>query len=156
MALREIIVVGSQDEQLLREKCREVTSFDKRLHTLLDDMADTMRFEGRGVGLAAPQIGICRRIFVADVGDGTGLHEFINPKVTPTGENIPSEEGCLSLPGQQVTIMRPSRVTVEAQDRHGNPFTLEADDFLAICISHENDHLDGILCSDRRIGDQTT
>ena len=149
MAIREIVVVGSADEEILRKSCRPVTDFDGKLRTLLDDMAETMYFEGRGVGLAAPQIGIRRQIFVADVGDDTGLHEFINPEIVEMEGEVVSSEGCLSIPGVNGDVLRPEKVTIRAQDRFGKEFTLIAEDFLAICICHEYDHLTGTLFTDK-------
>jgi len=154
MALREIITVGSQDENTLRKVCREVAEVNDRIRTLLDDMVETMRFEGRGVGLAAPQIGVLRRIFVADIGDETGLLEFINPEIIKREGEVVSEEGCLSVPGETGKVLRPEKLTIKALDRNGNSFTIEAEDFLAVCISHEYDHLDGILYTDKLIEEE--
>lgn len=149
MALRQILKDG---DETLRKKAREVTVFDERLHQLLDDMAETM-YENNGIGLAAPQIGVLRRIFTVDVHDDGGLREFINPRIlNPRGSQI-SCEGCLSVPGVWGDVERPGMITVEAQDRNGQWFTLEASDLLAICICHENDHLDGILFKDKVRGE---
>ncbi len=149
MATRQILTDG---DETLRKKAREVTSFDDRLHQILDDMADTM-YEANGIGLAANQVGILRRIFVVDVHDGEGLREFINPVIhDPTGSQT-SSEGCLSVPGYWGDVERPETITVEALDRHGNPFTTEATGLLAICICHENDHLDGVLFTDKVKGE---
>ena len=154
MALREIITVGSEDEGILRKVSREVTEVNDRIRTLLDDMVETMQFEGRGIGLAAPQIGVLRRIFVIDVGDEIGLREFINPKIVERIGEVKSSEGCLSVPGTTGTVLRPEEVTVEALDRDGNPFTLHAEGLLAVCICHEYDHLDGILYTDNLVEDE--
>ena len=151
MALREIVTVGSQDEKLLRKKCREVSEIDDRIRALLDDMTETMRFEGRGVGLAAPQVGVLRRIFVADVGDESGLHEFINPEITERVGEVLSSEGCLSIPGNTGNVLRPEKVKIKALNRSGQSFVLEAEGFLAVCICHEYDHLDGILYTDKLV-----
>lgn len=150
MALREIVTVG---DEVLRKVCREVTVIDDRTRQLLDDMADTMYFEHRGVGLAAPQVGMVKRIFICDVGDGTGLHEFINPVISDMKGSVLSNEGCLSVPGKSGDVERPEELTIKALDRHGNPFELHAAGFLAICICHENDHLNGILFIDKVKGD---
>jgi peptide deformylase len=149
MAVRKILHIG---DETLRRKARPVENFDKRLHTLLDDMADTM-YAAEGVGLAAPQVGILRRAVVIDVGEG--IIELINPEITSAeGEQI-CAEGCLSIPGRRGTVKRPAKVTVHAQDRKGKPFDLTGEGFLAIAISHELDHLDGILYVDKMIEDVT-
>ena len=149
MAVRKILRIG---DETLRRKARPVDSFDKRIHTLLDDMAQTM-YEADGAGLAAPQVGILRRVVVIDVGEG--IIELINPEILETeGEQI-NAEGCLSVPGRRGTVKRPKRVVVRAQDRHGKPFELTGEDFLAIAVSHELDHLDGVLYVDKMIEDVT-
>lgn len=149
MAIRQILKDG---DETLRKKARPVTAFDAKLHLLLDDMAETM-YENNGIGLAAPQIGILRRIFVVDVHEEIGLMEFINPKIVETAGSQTSCEGCLSVPGVWGDVERPETLTIEAQDRDGNPFTLEASSLLAICICHEYDHLDGILFKDKVKGE---
>ena len=149
MATRQILKDG---DETLRKRAREVTAFDQRLHQLLDDMAETM-YEANGIGLAANQIGVLRRIFVVDVNDGEGLREFINPQILDPRGTQTSCEGCLSVPGVWGDVDRPETITVTAQDRDGNPFTIEASGLLAICICHENDHLDGILFKDKVKGD---
>ncbi len=149
MAVRKILRIG---DETLRRKARPVDSFDKRIHTLLDDMAQTM-YEADGAGLAAPQVGILRRVVVIDVGEG--IIELINPEILETeGEQI-NAEGCLSVPGRRGTVKRPKRVVVRAQDRHGKTFELTGEDFLAIAVSHELDHLDGVLYVDKMIEDVT-
>ena len=149
MAVRKILHIG---DETLRRKARPVEIFDRRIHTLLDDMADTM-YAAEGVGLAAPQVGILRRVVVIDVGEG--IIELINPEILETeGEQI-NAEGCLSVPGRRGTVKRPKRVVVRAQDRHGKPFELTGEDFLAIAVSHELDHLDGVLYVDKMIEDVT-
>ena len=137
MALRKIALEG---EECLTRVCRPVTDFNSRLHTLLDDMADTLAESG-GVGLAAPQVGILRRVVVIDVGDG--LVELINPEIISQEGSQCGREGCLSLPGRQGIVTRPRKVTVRAQDRKGNEFQLEAEGFFARAVCHELDHLDG-------------
>ncbi|MDY4977120.1 MAG: peptide deformylase [Clostridia bacterium] len=140
MAIRTIRTVP---DEILTKKCREVTEFNQRLWTLLDDMYETMK-EGNGVGLAAPQVGILRRVVVIDVGEG--LIELINPKIIARSrETETTDEGCLSLPGAAGLVERPRSVTVAAQDRHGNPIQLAGQDLLARAFCHEIDHLDGIM-----------
>lgn len=140
MAIRTIRTVP---DEILTKTCREVTDFDQRLWTLLDDMYDTMK-EGNGVGLAAPQVGILRRIAVIDVGEGK--MELINPKIIARSkETETTEEGCLSIPGASGLVERPKAVTVSAQDRNGNEFQMVGKDLLARAFCHEIDHLDGIM-----------
>lgn len=142
MAIRNIVKEG---DEVLRKKCRPVEKFDQHLWTLLDDMAETMHQAG-GVGLAAPQVGIIRRVVVIDVGDG--VIELVNPKIImKAGEQI-SAEGCLSCPGEYGITSRPMFVTVKAQDRFGNEFTKEGKELLAKAFCHELDHLDGIIFKD--------
>lgn len=139
MALRNIVKEG---DPVLTKKCRPVEKFDDKLADLLDDMYETMT-NGNGVGLAAPQVGILRRLFVIDIGEGR--LEFINPEIIKTSGKQESGEGCLSCPGEYGITVRPKFVTVKAQDRNGKEFTLDAADLLAKAVCHENDHLDGIL-----------
>ncbi|MBN1775809.1 MAG: peptide deformylase [Oscillospiraceae bacterium] len=146
MALREIVTVG---DEVLRKRAREVVNVNDKLCVLLDDMAETMRYEGRGIGLAAPQVGILKRVFVVDVGDENGLIEFINPEIIEAEGEVIGEEGCLSVPGRSGCVVRPERITVRAMDRHGERFELKAEGILAVCICHENDHLDGVLFIDK-------
>jgi peptide deformylase len=139
-------------DETLRRKARPVDVFDKRIHTLLDDMAETM-YDADGAGLAAPQVGILRRVVVIDVGEG--IIELINPEIlSAEGEQI-NPEGCLSIPGRRCTVMRPQKVAVRAQDRNGDLFELTGEGFLAIAVSHELDHLDGVLYVDKMIEDVT-
>lgn len=144
MAVREIVTIG---DDKLRKKCKNVESFDERLHALLNDMADTM-YAQNGVGLAAPQIGILRRICVVDVLDDTGIHEFINPEIVEEEGCQEGPEGCLSVPGRSGIVARPKRIKVRAYDRYGKEFSLEAEDFFARAICHEIDHLNGRLYVD--------
>lgn len=146
MALREIVVDG---DPILRKVSRPVEKFDSKLATLLDDMAETMYLDNRGIGIAAVQIGILRRIFVVDVGDEHGKLEFINPEIYEREGAQLYLEGCLSCPGKNGYVERPERIRVRAQDRNGEWFDLEAEGLLAICICHEYDHLDGILFIDK-------
>lgn len=142
MAIRNIVKEG---DEVLRKKCRPVEKFDQHLWTLLDDMAETMHKAG-GVGLAAPQVGIIRRVVVIDVGDG--VIELVNPKIImKAGEQV-SAEGCLSCPGEYGITSRPMYVTVKAQDRYGKEFTKEGEGLLAKAFCHELDHLEGIIFKD--------
>jgi len=145
MALREIVMFG---EDILRKKCREVTKFDEKLASLLDDMAQTLQ-NADGVGLAAPQVGILRRVCIIDVRDGNGLVELINPEIIEQSGSQIGNEGCLSAPGEWCEVERPAMVTVRAFDRHGKEFTLKASELMARAVCHEVDHLDGILFTDR-------
>ena len=142
MAIRNIIKRG---DPLLAKKAREVTEFDVRLHTLLDDMLATLH-KSEGVGIAAPQVGVIRRVVVIDVGDG--LVELINPEITDREGSQTGREGCLSLPGRAGIVTRPERVHVRAQDRHGKPVEYDAEGLFARAVCHELDHLDGILYID--------
>lgn len=121
-------------------------TFDEKLATALDDMAETM-YKAEGVGLAAPQIGILRRYCVVDVGDG--IIELINPVIESMSGEQTGEEGCLSIPNRYESVTRPMTVTVHAQDRKGNSFTITAEGFKARALCHEIDHLDGILYIDK-------
>lgn len=121
-------------------------TFDERLATTLDDMAETM-YKAEGVGLAAPQIGILRRYCIVDVGDG--LIELVNPVIESASGKQEGEEGCLSIPNRYESVTRPMTVTVRAQDRNGNSFTITAEGFKARALCHEIDHLDGILYIDK-------
>ena len=142
MALREIVQIG---EPVLRKKAKKVEVIDEKILQILDDMADTM-YNADGVGLAAPQVGILKRIVVIDIGDG--LLELINPEIIETsGEQI-GEEGCLSLPGKVAVVKRPDHVICEAFDEDMNPITVEGFGLFARAICHETDHLDGILYPD--------
>ena len=148
MALRNLVIEG---DPLLRKKSRPVDEITPRIIKLLDDLADTMYYENRGIGIAAPQVGVLRRVFIVDVGDEHGKIEFINPKIIEASGSQVGGEGCLSVPGKTCEVERPSHITVKALDRNGNEFVLEADDLLARCICHENDHLNGILFIDKSV-----
>ena len=139
MAIRNIL---NENDPVLHKVCRPVTDFDERLGQLLDDMAETMH-KADGVGLAAPQVGVLRRLFVMDVGDG--VIEAVNPQIVEKKGTQEDVEGCLSCPGEYGVTRRPQEVTLRAQDRYGREFTLTGSDLTARCICHENDHLDGIL-----------
>lgn len=140
----EIITLGSE---VLRKKCSTVAVFDKKLDDLTQAMITAMR-EGNGIGLAGPQVGVEQRLFVCQVQDQPPL-VFINPELIGTSEEqIPFEEGCLSIPGIYSDVIRPEWVKVQAWNVKGKPFTLEADGILARVIQHEMDHLKGILFID--------
>ena len=151
MALRKILTA---DEPALHKVCHPVTRFDEKLHLLLDDMAQTLT-DANGVGLAAPQIGIMRRIFIMDIGDE--IVELINPEILETGGEQDGMEGCLSVPGEYWLVKRPNYAEVRAQDRDGNWFELEGEELIARCICHENDHLDGHIYTEiayRKLSDE--
>lgn len=143
MALRNIRKFG---DDVLRKQCREVDKIDKRLLTLIDDMFDTM-YEADGVGLAAPQVGILKRLFVIDIGEGPLV--FINPEIIETDGKQIDQEGCLSLPGELEEVMRPNYVRARALNEKGEEFEIEAEELLARAILHEYDHLNGTLFIDR-------
>lgn len=136
----------------LNELSQPVETFDDELRQLLDDMATTM-YSANGVGLAAPQVGRRKRMFVIDLGAQEGQHkklyEFINPRLSHGEGKIVYEEGCLSVPGIAEEVQRKARITVEYHDRQGQPQTMAAEGLLAVAIQHENDHLDGVLFVDR-------
>ena len=140
MAMRNIVTVG---DPVLGKVCRKVTKFDEKLHTLLDDMAETL-VEANGVGLAAPQVGILRRVVIVDVGEEQML-ELINPALVETSGEQTGAEGCLSVPGKYGLVTRPNYAKVSAQDRDGNWFEAEGEELIARCFCHELDHLDGIV-----------
>lgn len=150
MATRKILELGRDD--MLRKRSRPVEKFDRRLWTLLDDMADTM-YEADGAGLAAVQVGVLKRCVVIDVGDG--LIELVNPEIVCAEGEMINAEGCLSVPGRRGTVKRPERVQVRACDRRGKPVQIEGDGFLAMALCHEIDHLDGVLYVDKMIEDVT-
>ncbi|MBO5645525.1 MAG: peptide deformylase [Clostridia bacterium] len=146
MAIREIITKGNE---LLDKKCHKVTVFDRRMWTLLDDMKETLKDSG-GVGLAAPQIGIMRRVFIMD--DGEQIWEFINPEIIEASEYHEVPEGCLSVPGVQGMVSRPNYVKIRGMSRDSEPFEAEFTGLMAQCAQHENDHLDGILFDSKICG----
>ena len=143
MAIRNIVKVG---DDVLRKVCRTQMTFDEKLWSLLDDMAETM-YKAEGVGLAAPQVGILRRVCVVDVGEG--LIELINPVITEKSGSQKGSEGCLSVPDRYEEVTRPNKVTVRAQNRKGENIEIKAEGFLARAFCHEIDHLDGIPYIDR-------
>ena len=139
MAIRNIVKVG---DSILTKKCRTVERIDDRILTLLDDMAETLKKAG-GLGLAAPQVGVLRRVVIIDVGDKNGLMEFINPEIISSSGKQTDAEGCLSYPGKFGEVTRPNVVTVRAADRDGNIREITGEGLLARAICHECDHLDG-------------
>ena len=139
MGMRKIL---TDKEPSLHKVCKPVTKFDWRLHKLLDDMAETLE-EANGVGLAAPQVGILRRVVLVDTGEE--ILELINPELLETSGEQEGAEGCLSVPGKYGWVKRPYYATVRAQDRNGNWYEAEGEELIARCFCHELDHLDGIL-----------
>lgn len=143
MAVRNIVQIG---DDVLRKKCFEVTDFGAKTHQLLDDMKDTL-VKAQGAGLAAPQVGVLRRIFVVSVDDK--YYECINPVIVEESGSQTGDEGCLSVKGKYGRVTRPNRVKVKAFDRNGKPFTVIAEGFMARAFCHENDHLNGIIYVDK-------
>ena len=145
MAIRNVVQVG---DDVLRQRCNEVTEFDAKLHALLDDMKDTVKKE-QGAGLAAPQVGVLRRVVVVDVEEG--YFEFINPVLLQQKGEQSGWEGCLSVRGKSGIVSRPMKVTLAFQDRYGEKYVLKAKGFFARAICHELDHLDGVLYIDKAV-----
>ena len=143
MGIRKIL---TDSDPALHKVCKSVEVFDKKLHKLLDDMAQTLE-KANGVGLAAPQVGILRRIAVIETEPGQ-LIELINPKIIAMAGEQEGSEGCLSLPGQFGVVKRPMHVTVRATDRHGKEFEMNGSELLARAFCHEIEHLDGKLFID--------
>ena len=143
MALRNIVTLG---DEVLRKKCRPVGEVTESIQTLVDDMIETMH-DANGVGLAAPQVGVMRRIFVVDIGEGPIV--LINPEIIEMSGEQTGEEGCLSLPGKAGTVTRANYVKIKGLDREGNEQVYEGTELLARAFQHENDHLDGILYIDK-------
>lgn len=139
MAIRKIVTVG---DDVLTKKCRTVDKIDDRVITLLDDMIDTL-YESGGVGLAAPQVGVLKRIVVIDLDDGEGLIELINPEIISQEGEQTDSEGCLSYPGRYGKVTRPNVVTVRAMDRNGDLYEYTGEGLLARAFCHELDHLEG-------------
>ena len=147
MAIRNIRL---EKDEILKKKSREVEVIDDKIQTLIDDMLDTM-YKYNGVGLAAVQVGILKRIVVIDIEDGNGPLVLINPKIISTKGEQEVDEGCLSFPNLYAKVVRPKEVTVEALDRSGKKITIKAKDLLAQAICHELDHLEGITFVDQMI-----
>ncbi len=142
MALRRIL---GKDEDTLRKVSRPVTKIDKRIDTLIDDMIETLE-NAKGAGLAAPQVGVLRRIVIVDVGEGPII--MINPEIVSREGEQETVEGCLSIPGEWGLTRRPMKVKVQYTDRNGDDWEIEGEGLLAKAICHEVDHLDGILYTD--------
>ena len=146
MGLRKIL---TDAEPALHKVCKPVTNFDSKLFKLLDDMRDTL-IESGGVGLAAPQVGILRRVVLVDVGEEDNeIIEFINPEMVETDGEQYGPEGCLSVPGKYGLVKRPYYAKVRAQDRNGDWFEAEGEELIARCFCHELDHLDGIVYTEK-------
>lgn len=142
MGLRKIL---TDKDPALHKVCKPVTAFDAKLHKLLDDMRETL-IDSNGVGLAAPQVGILRRVFLVDVGlNGEDILECINPEILETDGEQEGAEGCLSVPGRYGLVKRPYWVKIRAQDRNGDWFEAEGEEIIGRCFCHEYDHLDGIV-----------
>ncbi len=140
-------------DPVLRQRAREVDDIDGRLAQLVDDMVDTM-YEAPGVGLAAPQVGVQKRLFVYDTGDGLGPRTVVNPTISESSGEWTFEEGCLSVPGLAWEIVRPKDVHLTGWDLEGNEVSMEATEFEARVLQHELDHLDGVLLVERLDADQ--
>ena len=147
MARRNIYKVG---DDTLRQVSKPVTEFDDKLSALIDDMIDTLKYAD-GAGLAAPQIGVLKRIFVATFDGGETIIEAVNPVIVSSKGKRIAPEGCLSIPNVYEKVARPRRVVVHAYNRRGEPIVLKADGFPASCYCHEIDHLDGILFTDKTV-----
>lgn len=145
MALRNVVY---SDEELIRKKSRPVTQFDEKLWDLLDDMYETMKKED-GVGIASPQVGVLKQVVVIET-NGMKL-ELINPEIVSSSGKQESFEGCLSVKEYNGIVIRPYKVSIKAQDRFGNPFSMTVEDFMATVFSHEIDHLNGILFIDKAV-----
>ena len=145
MAILNILKMNDNSE-ILRKKSRPVEIINERILTLLDDMKDTLKKSG-GVGLAAPQVGVLRRVVVID--DGEKMVELINPVIVEQCGEQEEAEGCLSIPNQWGYTKRPAKVVCEALDRNGKTFRIEGTELLARCLCHETDHLDGIVFTDK-------
>ncbi|MBN2470733.1 MAG: peptide deformylase [Anaerolineae bacterium] len=160
MALRDVVILGSEHADVLRRKARHVKTFDTHLHTLLDDMVDTL-LDAPGVGLAAPQVNVSERVIVVrlpddehsreEYGDQAGvLYEVVNPEIARASEDmVDGVEACLSIPGLFGAVMRHEAITVKGRDRNGRKLRIKADGWLARVFQHEIDHLDGVLYPDR-------
>lgn len=146
MAIRNVVLEG---DEILRKKCREITEVTDRIRMIMEDMLETMRSE-YGVGIAAPQVGIMRRMFIAEPEPGR-VYYMINPVILEQSGADPGDEGCLSVPGKIGTVTRPDYIKIEALDLSGDKQTYEFHDFDARVMCHEYDHLDGILYIDKAV-----
>lgn len=147
MAIR---IIRKDGDEILRKKAREVEKVDDKIREILDDMVETMH-QFNGVGLAGPQIGMLKRLVVIDLYDDKGPIKLVNPRIIKQNGEQEVEEGCLSFPNQFAKIIRPANVTIEALDENGKNIKIKAEGLLAQAISHELDHLDGILFVDKII-----
>ena len=145
MAIRNIRVKG---DEVLRKKCKPVEAIGKREMIILQDMADTM-YKADGVGIAAPQVGILKRMFLVDIGDENGLMVFINPEILEVSGSQCGDEGCLSLPGKAGQVTRPNHVKAKFYDLDMNEWEVEGEGLMARCICHELDHLDGHMYTEK-------
>ena len=149
MAIRTIRTIG---DSILEKKTKPVKEMTERLQELISDMFETM-YDANGVGLAAPQVGILKQIFVVDIGDGN-RYVAINPEIRTLGEEVQTgEEGCLSVPGKEGIVTRPMTIEVKALDQNMQEYTVEVSGFLARAFSHENDHLNGVLYTEKVEGE---
>lgn len=148
MSVRKIRTLG---DEVLTKKARYVEIIDDRIIRLLDDMNETLKNEPTGIGLAAPQVGVLRRVVVIDMGEGEGPIELINPEIVKTHGREVAVEGCLSVPGRFGEVERPERVTVRARNRKGEEFEITGEGLLARAFCHEIDHLNGELFISRVI-----
>ncbi len=147
MAVRTI---RTEKEELLRKKSKVVKKFDENLASLIEDMKETM-YLSQGVGIAAPQVGVLKRVFIVDIGEGPT--EFVNPEILEVSGEQFGEEGCLSVPKRYGYVRRPNFVRMRAQDRYGNFFEIEGEEYMARAMLHENDHLEGTLFIDKVEGE---
>ncbi|MGL4790257.1 MAG: peptide deformylase [Anaerotignaceae bacterium] len=138
-------------EEILRKRCKEVKEITPSVLTLLEDMAETM-YDAQGVGLAAPQVGILKRVVIIDIGEG--LVELINPVIIEEKGSIVEDEGCLSIPGESAPVPRPEYVKVQAYNRSGQEIIVEGTDLMARALCHEIDHLEGILYIDKALEEE--
>lgn len=144
MALRNIRI---DEDPILRKQARRVKEVNEKIVTIVKDMIETM-YDANGVGLAAPQVGLLKQIFVVDIYDETGVKVFINPEIIYKEGSVNAEEGCLSIPGKVGMVVRPEKIKIKALNIEGEVFEMEAEGFLARAICHEADHLKGILYTD--------
>jgi len=148
MALMNIRKIG---DPVLRSKAKEVKNIDQKTRDLIENMTDTM-YEADGIGLAAPQVGVLQRLFIVDVGNG--LIEIINPKITQKQGKSIMEEGCLSIPEETGSVVRPKEIVMEGYNKDGEKIKIEADGLLARALQHEYDHLEGNLFTDKVIDEE--
>lgn len=150
MAIRTILHDGDETLSKISKPVKELTA---RVQEQIQDLGETLYAAGNGIGLAAPQVGLLKRIFVIDMQDEKGLQVFINPEITEVDGEQTAMEGCLSIPGMYGKVCRPAKVKVKAMNEKGEDFEVEAEGLYAVCICHENDHLNGVLFKEKVIGD---